>query len=76
LPQTIHVAGESDNSLQNLNEGNVFILVPRKCRVKEKECNPVPGNIYGVICVKNGAVNETYVRKEIGTQRTRQNKTQ
>jgi len=52
LLQTIRVAGESNNSSQNPKEGIVFILALSKCRVSEKECNPVPGNMYGVMCFK------------------------
>jgi hypothetical protein len=52
LLQTIHFPGESSNSSQNPKEGTVFILVPRKYRVNEKECNPVPGNMYGVMYLK------------------------
>jgi hypothetical protein len=52
LLQTIHVAGESNNSSQNPKVGIVFILVLRKCSVNEKVCNSVPGNIYGVMYFK------------------------
>jgi hypothetical protein len=48
LLQTIHVAGESNNSSQNPKEGTVFILALRKYRVNEKERNPVSGNMYGL----------------------------
>lgn len=49
LLQTIDVAVESNNASQNPKEGIVFILFLRKYRVNEKECNPVPGNMYGVM---------------------------
>jgi len=75
LLQTIHVAGESNNSSKNPKEGIVFILALRKYRVNEKECNPVPGNMYGLMFLKNGVIKKTYVRKEIGIQRTIRNKT-
>jgi hypothetical protein len=52
LLQTIDVAGESNNSSQNSKEGIVFTLFVRNYRVNEKECNPVGGNMYGVIYFK------------------------
>jgi len=57
-------------------EGIVFILFLRKYRLNKKECNPVPGNMYGVMYFKQWGHKETYLRKQMGIQRTTRNKTQ
>ena len=74
--QTSHVARDSNNSSKNPKEGTVFILVLRKCRIRDKECNPVTANMYDVMYAKKLGHEKIYVRKEKGIQRNTRSKTQ